>query len=265
MDPALRGDVQPEPDFTCDQQAGGSPRRSRPTTIPSGGGVRAPGVDAMPGSPRDLGASGRSCKQRYRFRSTRERVPSASDGGRSYEWPMEAQMTAGEPELIEEMFVQVARGAVSADGVLKLTGLAPTTLYFSDRPERVVGHMTTAQFVDQWAVGDNSFASDPPNAVLSFMDDGGTDQMTAWWCSAIRRSTGIRCRTPSRFSRVPFRSRPVRARCSSIRSVAHCPQCRSRVCTVVIGAAIADGDRSCRSATCSITSRFPRATAALPW
>ena len=82
-------------------------------------------------------------------------------------------MTAVEPELIEEMFVQVARGAVSADGVLKLTGLAPTTLYFSDRPERVVGHMTTAQFVDQWAVGDNSFASDPPNAVLSFMDDGG--------------------------------------------------------------------------------------------
>jgi hypothetical protein len=81
-------------------------------------------------------------------------------------------MTSVEPELIEEMFVQVARGSDSNDGVLTLTGLSPTTLYFSDRPERVVGHMTTAQFVDQWSFGDNSFASDPPNAVLSWVDSG---------------------------------------------------------------------------------------------
>ena len=70
------------------------------------------------------------------------------------------------------MFVHVARGAQSAEGILTLTGVAPTTLYFSDRPERVAGHMTNAQFVDQWAVGDNSFASDPPNAVLSFVETG---------------------------------------------------------------------------------------------
>jgi hypothetical protein len=48
-----------------------------------------------------------------------------------------------DPDLIEEMFVQGARGAVDADGLLTLTSLAPTTLYFSDRPERHVGHMTT--------------------------------------------------------------------------------------------------------------------------
>ncbi len=81
-------------------------------------------------------------------------------------------MTTAEPALIEEMFVHVARGAQSADGMLTLTGVAPTTLYFSDRPEHVVGHMTNEQFVDQWTVGDNSFASDPPNAVLSFVETG---------------------------------------------------------------------------------------------
>ena len=85
-------------------------------------------------------------------------------------------MTTDDAELIEEMFVQVARGATSADGMLTLSGISPSTLYFSDRPERVVGHMTNAQFVELWAAdtpGENTFASDPPNAVLSFVDEGG--------------------------------------------------------------------------------------------
>ena len=32
--------------------------------------------------------------------------------------------------------------------------------------------MTSGQFVANWAEGDNSFASDPPNAVLSFAEPG---------------------------------------------------------------------------------------------
>jgi hypothetical protein len=85
---------------------------------------------------------------------------------------LEPLVTSVDTELIEEMFVQVAKGSSSAEGVLTLTGLSPSTLYFSDRPERVVGHMTTEQFLDAWSVGDNSFASDPPNAVLSWVDVG---------------------------------------------------------------------------------------------
>jgi len=81
-------------------------------------------------------------------------------------------MAATEPQMVEEMFVQVARSSKSSDGVLTLTGVSPSTLYFSDRPERVVGHMTNEQFVDGWSLGDNSFASDPPNAVLSYIDSG---------------------------------------------------------------------------------------------
>ena len=70
------------------------------------------------------------------------------------------------------MFVQVAKGATVSDGSMTLVGASPSTLYFSDRPERVVGHMTTEQFVEEWNEGTDSFASDPPNAVLSFVEPG---------------------------------------------------------------------------------------------
>ncbi len=81
-------------------------------------------------------------------------------------------MTDTETHLIEEMFVQVAKGATVSDDAMTLVGASPSTLYFSDRPERVVGHMTTEQFVEEWNEGTDSFASDPPNAVLSFVELG---------------------------------------------------------------------------------------------
>jgi hypothetical protein len=48
----------------------------------------------------------------------------------------------------------------------------PGTLYFADRPKRDVGHMSSDHFVANWAAGDNSFADNPPNAVLSFAEPG---------------------------------------------------------------------------------------------
>ena len=62
-------------------------------------------------------------------------------------------------ETEESMFVQTAQGIESAGGTLTLRGVTPSTLYFSDRPQRVVGHMTTADFVELWGAGDNSFES----------------------------------------------------------------------------------------------------------
>ena len=76
-------------------------------------------------------------------------------------------------EEIEAMFVQVARGMTIDGDRLTLHGLAPATLYFSDRPQRVVGHLSAQQFVEEWDKGENSFAADPPNAVLSFLDADG--------------------------------------------------------------------------------------------
>lgn len=69
----------------------------------------------------------------------------------------------------EALFVQSAQRVTSFEGALTLHDLAPATLMFSDRPERIVGHLTTKQFVEGWGHGENSFLDDPPNAVLAFL------------------------------------------------------------------------------------------------
>ena len=45
------------------------------------------------------------------------------------------------------------------------------TVFFSDRPQPIVGHVRNDLFLKKWAEGSNSFESDPPNAVLSVSKD----------------------------------------------------------------------------------------------
>jgi hypothetical protein len=81
-----------------------------------------------------------------------------------------------EADEIEALYVQTATGMSYANGKLTLHSLAPTTLFFSDRPDRVTGHVTSQEFVGSWGKGRDSFASDPPNAALSiFHPDGVSD------------------------------------------------------------------------------------------
>ncbi|MGE5229429.1 MAG: hypothetical protein ACM3MJ_06890 [Deltaproteobacteria bacterium] len=75
-------------------------------------------------------------------------------------------------EDIEALFAQTARELTTDGDKVTFHGASPATLYFSDRPQRVVGHLTTKQFVDEWGKGENSFAEDPPNAVISFVEKG---------------------------------------------------------------------------------------------
>jgi hypothetical protein len=65
-------------------------------------------------------------------------------------------------ENIEAMFVQSASGMTSSDGSVTFHGLAHSTQFFADRPKRVVGHLHSRKFVEQWGQGENSFADDPP-------------------------------------------------------------------------------------------------------
>jgi hypothetical protein len=73
-------------------------------------------------------------------------------------------------EEIEALFAQTAREMTTDGDRVTFHGISPATLYFSDRPQRVVGHLATQQFVDEWSRGDDSFADDPPNAVISFVE-----------------------------------------------------------------------------------------------
>ncbi len=85
-----------------------------------------------------------------------------------------SENSASQLENIEALFVQSAHGLTTSKGSVTFHGLAHSTIFFSDRPQRVVGHLSSRKFVDQWGEGEDSFAEDPPNAVLSFLEDGDT-------------------------------------------------------------------------------------------
>lgn len=79
-------------------------------------------------------------------------------------------------QTVEVMFVQTAQDLIvdSDAKTLRLVKVNQQTLYFSDRPDRVAGHLTMAAYMDewQWSEGANDFASDPPNATLSVYEQG---------------------------------------------------------------------------------------------
>ncbi len=70
------------------------------------------------------------------------------------------------------MFVQSAKTASYHDGKLTLKGVTPATVFFSDRPDRLVGHMPTSEFIPFWSQGQDSFLKDNPNASLSVFQTG---------------------------------------------------------------------------------------------
>lgn len=76
-------------------------------------------------------------------------------------------------ERIDALFVQGAARFTSSHGTMTLHGLADSTVYFADRPRREIGHIPSSRFVELWAAGAHSFAVDPPNAVISFLDEEG--------------------------------------------------------------------------------------------
>lgn len=83
----------------------------------------------------------------------------------------EAAKTEEAAKQADFLFVQNAQSIHYADGKLTLKGVSPTTIMFSDRPERIAGHMATARFVPFWSKGKDSFLADPPNATLSIVNE----------------------------------------------------------------------------------------------
>jgi hypothetical protein len=65
------------------------------------------------------------------------------------------------------LFVQNAQGVSLDNTKLTLKGISPSTIFFSDRPQRIAGHMSTKEFISLWSTGKDSFLADPPNANLS--------------------------------------------------------------------------------------------------
>jgi hypothetical protein len=79
------------------------------------------------------------------------------------------------PEVVPSLIVLNSQGVSLQGNKLVLTGVAPNSIVFADRPVRAAGHDTTSHIIDDWATGSDNFAKDPPNATVSaFSKDGST-------------------------------------------------------------------------------------------
>ena len=74
----------------------------------------------------------------------------------------------GCPDLL---FVQSIENASVENSILKLNEASDLVLYFSERPNRLSGHMTLKRFLKLWEDGKDDFSKNPPNAVLSILSD----------------------------------------------------------------------------------------------
>ncbi len=81
------------------------------------------------------------------------------------------------------MFVQIAEDfkADPATQTLRLVKVSPQTVYFTDRPVRIAGHIKMADYLTEWTskAGKDNFAKDPPNATLSVYEPGQANNKIA--------------------------------------------------------------------------------------
>ena len=92
-----------------------------------------------------------------------------------------AQTAKEQATQADFLFVQTAKSMTFDKSTNKLTlnGISSTTLFFSDRPERIAGNMKTTAFVPFWSTGKDSFLSDPPNADISILEGDQLRQVVA--------------------------------------------------------------------------------------
>ncbi|CAN7258560.1 hypothetical protein [Mesorhizobium sp. LjNodule214] len=83
-----------------------------------------------------------------------------------------AKVAQAADDMADFLFVQTADSMSydKATNKLTLVDVATSTLFFTDRPERLAGNMKTAAFIPFWSTGKDSFLSDPPNADLSILE-----------------------------------------------------------------------------------------------
>lgn len=95
-------------------------------------------------------------------------------------WAGYKRFSTPAPQL---MFVQSAEDLKvdPAANTIRLVKVTQQTLYFSDRPQRIAGHLKMADYLEEWTAkaGKDNFHADPPNATLSVYEPGKPDNTVA--------------------------------------------------------------------------------------
>ena len=88
--------------------------------------------------------------------------------------PAQNTMGATKTEMVPSLIVMSAQGASLKGETLTLSGVAPSTIVFADRPVRAAGHMLTSHLIEGWNREGEGFAKDPPNATISVFNKSDT-------------------------------------------------------------------------------------------
>jgi hypothetical protein len=70
----------------------------------------------------------------------------------------------------QTMYVHSARGMRFDGHRLVLLELAPSTVYLTGQPARIMGHLPTGMFLDRWYADAGSYPTQPVAAVLSLLE-----------------------------------------------------------------------------------------------
>ncbi len=90
--------------------------------------------------------------------------------------PTTSSTSSETPQLL---FVHIAEDfkADTAAKTIRLVDINQQTLYFSDRPFRIAGHLKMDDYLKEWTAkaGKDNFGANPPNAALSVYEAGKHD------------------------------------------------------------------------------------------
>ena len=109
--------------------------------------------------------------------------PTAANNSTTADTSISANAATTPTSGAQFMFVQSAENLKvdAAKSTIRLVRVDQQTLYFSDRPQRIAGHIKMPAYLAEWtrAAGANNFTSDPPNATLSVYESGQPDNTIA--------------------------------------------------------------------------------------
>jgi len=88
------------------------------------------------------------------------------------------------------LFVLSATSGSLKGDILTLNGV-PNVIYFSDRPNRIAGHISLEKFVESGNKGSDSFKADPPNATLSVLKKNGAKNVVVELMSVEQKNGSV--------------------------------------------------------------------------
>ncbi len=83
-----------------------------------------------------------------------------------------AQAQDDDGQECKALFVHNASSVSMTADTITMTDVSPIVTFFCDRPVRYAGVQSIQGFLDMVSEGDDSFAVDPPNAILTIVADG---------------------------------------------------------------------------------------------